>query len=256
MAARRNRCVTLDAEKVRSYARKLGIDSPQQLEILYRKRIRVPETMSVGIVRKAWNGECVDKEPARKLADCLGLNDFLPLLRTDPEVGPWGRLMADESLRASILKFVPAADTDLRLVRLESGSREEGLPRVSLKTAWFLLCSGRRDQELFLLIRSRTRFVQLAPLEGEPFVNRFEGSGLRYPAQGSLEFEASDGMGWRQFVALRAHRIPMPLRGPLTGYDLTLNELDQLALRVSMPVQGRPDLAVDTFEFVLDHFAA
>ncbi len=44
----------------------------------------------------------------------------------------------------------------------------------------------------------------------------------------------------------------MPLRGPLTGYDLTLSELDQLALRLLMPVQGPPDLAVDTFELVLD----
>ncbi|EGV28037.1 hypothetical protein ThidrDRAFT_4133 [Thiorhodococcus drewsii AZ1] len=253
MAARRNRCVKLDAEKVRSYARRLGVESPQQLEVLYRKRIHVPETMSVGVVRKAWNGECVDKEPARKLAACLGLDDFLPLLQTDPEISPWGRLMADASLRAGILKFVPAAETDLRLVRLESGSREDGLPRVSLNTAWFLLCSGRRDQEVFLLIRSRDRFVQLAPLDGAHFVNRFEGRELRYPAQGNLEFESADGTGWRQFVAVRAHRIPMPLRGPLTGYDLTLSELDQLALRLLTPVQGRPEeLAVDTFDFVLD----
>ncbi len=252
MAARRNRCVTLDAGKVRSYARKLGIDSPQQLEILYRKRIRVPETMSVGVVRKAWNGECVDKGPARKLADCLGLNDFLPLLQTDPEVSPWGRLMADDSLRASFLQFVPKAETDLRLVRLESGSREDGLPRVALNAAWFLICSGRRDQEVFLLIRSHDRFVQLAPVEGEHFVNRFEGASLRYPTLGCLEFESADGKGWRQFVAVRANRIPMPSRGPLTGYDLTLSELDQLALRLLAPVQGRLDLAVDSFEFVLD----
>jgi len=161
-------------------------------------------------------------------------------------------LMADESLRASILKFVPKADTDLRLVRLDSGSCEDGLPRISLNTGWFLLCSGRRDQEVFLLIRSHDRFVQLAPVEGEYFVNRFEGIGLRYPAQGNLEFESADGTGWRQFVVVRAHRIPMPLRGPFTGYDLSLSDLDQLALRVSTPVRGLPDLAVDTFEFVLD----
>lgn len=154
MTARRNRCVKRDAEKVRSYARKLGVGTPQQLESLYRRRIRLPEAMSAGVVRKAWNGECVDKGPARKLADCLGLSDFPPLLQTDPEISPWGRLMADESLRASILKFVSKADADLRLVRLESGSCEDGLPRIPLNAAWFLICSGSRGQEVFLLIRS------------------------------------------------------------------------------------------------------
>lgn len=252
MTARRNRCVKLDAEKVRSYARKLGVETPQQLEVLYRREIRLPETMSVGVERKAWNGECVDKGPARKLAFCLGLSDFLPLLQTDPEISPWGRLMADETLRASILKFVPKADADLRLVRLEIGSCEDGLPRVHLNTRWSLFCSGSRGQEVFLLIRSNDRFMQLAPVEGERYVNRFEGADLRYPTQGSLEFESADGTGWRQFVAVRANRIPMPLRGPLTGYDLTLGELDQPALRLSMPAQRPPDLAVDTFELVLD----
>ncbi|EXJ13302.1 hypothetical protein [Imhoffiella purpurea] len=241
----------LDAEKVRAYARKLGVETQQQLEILYRKRIRVPETMSVGVVRKAWSGDCVDKGPASKLADCLGLKDFLPLLRTDPDISPWGRLMADASLRAGILRFVPRTDTDLRLVRLDSAPCEDGLPRIPLNAAWFLSCSGRRDQELFLLIRSRDRFVQLAPLDGEYFVNRFEGADLRYPARGNLEFESADGLGWRQFVAVRANRIPMPSRGPLTGYDLTLSELDQLALRLTAPVRERPDLAVDTFDLVL-----
>ena len=252
MTARRNRCVKLDAEKVRSYARKLGVETPQQLEALYRERIPVPETMTVGVVRKAWNGDCVDKGPARKLASCLGLNDFLLLVQTDPDISPWGRLMSDESLRASFLSFVPKAERDLRLVRLESGSREDGLPRFPLNAAWFLTCSGRRGQEVFLLIRSRDRFVQLAPVDGAHFVNRFGGSVLHYPARGSLEFESADGTGWRQFVAVRANRIPMPSRGPLTGYVLTSSDLDQLALRLSTLARGRSDLAVDTFEFVLE----
>lgn len=253
MTARRNRCVRLDAEKVRAYARKLGVETAQQLEILYRARIRVPETMSVGVVRKAWNGDCVDKGPARKLADCLGLSDFSALLQTDPEVSPWGRLMSDASLRASFLTFVPQTAAELRLVRLENGSREDGLPRIALNAAWSLTCSGRRGQEVFLLIRSHDRFVQLAPVDGEHFVNRFAGIGLRYPARGSLEFESADGTGWRQFVAVRANRIPMPSRGPLTGYTLTSSELDQLALRLSTAAGERSDLAVDTFEFVLDN---
>jgi len=251
MAARRNRCVKLDAAKVRACARKLGVGTPQQLEALYRRRIQVPETMNVGVVRKAWNGQCVDKGPARKLAYCLGLGDFLPLLQTDPLIGPWGRLIADESLRDEILEFLPEGDGDLRLVRMPGEPCEGGLPRYPLDTPWSLVCSGRRGQEVLLLLRSSHRFVQLAPAQGEQLANRFVGASLRIPAFGHLEFESADGTGWRQFIVVRAGRIPMPLRGPLTGYDLTLDELDQFALRLPTTTEGSPDIAVDTFEFIL-----
>jgi len=250
MTTRRIRCVQLDAEKVRFYASKKGIKTVARLEMHYRQAHDVPDGMSVGVVDKAWNGGCVDKKPATKLAKCLGLDDYVPLLETDFQSSPWKKLICDNALHERFFEFIPERDNDLRLVRF--GLEQEGadLPEIPLGTRWSLEIFGRPRQELFLLLRSHERFFQLAPVDGDGFANKLQGASLRYPTQTALEFEPADGTGWRQFIAIRANRIPITHRGLTTGHECTLPELDLFALRL-LNQKKEPDIAVDTYEFVL-----
>jgi len=249
----RNRGIWLDPQKVRDYARKKGVGSEAQLETLFRRRHTVPETQGVTVIEKAWKGnKPVDKPQAQRLAECLGLPDWFPLERREPHSSPWKDLITEKRFSVPFMRFIPEDADDERLFSISSDEEEgEALPHHPLDIRWHLAFRGSREQELFILLRSKDRFFQVAPIEGERFPNRFTGHTLRYPSKGGgLEFTEADGTGWRQFIAIRANRIPTMPRNDVTGYECTLDDLELLARRL-MDREKPEDIAVETYEFML-----
>lgn len=246
----RQRCIELDAGKVRHFAAGLGITNTRQLDTRFRTVHDVPPEREVSVVEKGWNGGCVDRKPALLLAQCLGLPDFVPLLKSPPGGGCWATLVDDPRFHADFLRFVPRRDDDSRLVRLGSARDDDRLDRVPVNTSWCLQLRGRKGEAVFILLRSEQRFFQLAPICGDGFANTFDGRTLRYPLSEWLEFEAADGVGWRQFIAVRARALPIMPRQFTTGFECTLEELELFAHRLLCGPETT-DVKVDIYEFML-----
>jgi len=150
---RRVRGIWFDPEKVRHYAGKVGARSEAQLEILFRGRHAVPETRGVTVVRNAWKGNRpVDKPYARKLAECLGLSDYLPLERTELQSSLWKRFITEKEASKPFMRFkrfIPKGVGESRHFTDPSDERDwENLDRYPLDTHWHLEFDGKRGQDV------------------------------------------------------------------------------------------------------------
>lgn len=248
MSAQRNRGVMLDPDKVKLLAAQMNIYSLQALKDYFLESF--PNIgYDTKIIADAWSGrKKIDKESARKIANCLGLDNYHELLWDNIAACPWQALITNKQYQGNFLDFVDHSNTDLNLVQL-SQDNHDNLPKVSINSKWHLEIQGNKDERVFILLQSADVFYQLAPVAGENYKNVIERRFLKYPLTGGLNFDKKAGDGWRKFIVVRSTFMKCQQKNKDSTYVCSINELNLFASRIR-DIPGNI-ITVDQYEFIL-----
>lgn len=253
MTKKRQRGVYLDKEKVRACARSMHIFTVTLLEINYIKHFDIPEEQTVTAPKKAWNGLKMDKKYAMRIAQLLGLPDYVSLLLDS--VSSWTSLINNKKYQTSFMDFRLVNNASNYLIDMQHfrQSSYDSLDCVHVKQQWYLVLSGKANDQYMAILQSEDKFFQLAPLalEGCRSVMPNRESKLRYPAIQGFSFGSKEqyGLGWRRCIVIRSSFMPLTAKSHDTGYVLLPRDLDDFALRLMQNKQL--DIAIDQYEFML-----
>lgn len=241
----RDRGVLLDPNKVKLAASKIGVHSLEKLQDHYLTRLNIYDS-EPKVAYKAWSERKMDIKSAKKIAEVLGVEDYSLLLLDKSTASPWQKLICNEDYEDNFVSFIDHSKSDLNLVQFNQDDHED-LPKVPLSTKWQLELKGNNAESVFIILRSEDVFFQLAPVE--QYSNQFDRKKMRYPQDSGLSFDKKYGVGWRQFIVVRAKHIKQKARSHTIGYKCTIDDLDLFALTTTN-ILGNA-IAVDTYEFML-----
>ncbi len=251
---KRNRGVVLNKTKVRYYAQAKGMASLLAFEMGYIRYFSISEGQNIGAPRKAWQGEKLDKSFAKKIAEVLGLQDY-QLLLLEPLQSPWASLIENKSHQVDMMTFQLADIADKKLIDIEDFQKDSlnNLDEISIQKSWYLNLKGKEEDQFFILLQSQDMVFQLAPLNFEGYISLIpkRATRLRYPAKQkpNFTFGAEYGLGWRLCTVIRSSYLPISIKSVKTGFTLSLQALDEFALRLTE--HKNIPIAVDFYEFML-----
>ena len=246
---KRQRAVKLNPAIVKAYAKAKGITSFKNFEYELFKFLELKEVegQTNNIAEKAWKGQPMDKNRAKKIADFLGLNEDFSRLQipTEPE---WVKLLANYCDKSKNFMNFLCHKNKLELIDFGLINQNE-LKSVKVNYPWQVKLSGQQDEKIFLLLRSWNKFFLVAPLNIDcEFNNQFNGKTLLYP-QRSINFNKHDGIGYRELIAIKAKSIPFMPRHPDEGFAVELNDLERFAHQVLEDNDKKVEVA--RYSFVL-----
>ena len=255
MAEKRKRGVYLDKGKVRIAASGLSLSTLTALEIRYINYFKIPEGQIITAPRKAWNGEKLDKRYATKIANVLGLTDYISLLSTQ-KTSPWEVLLENPIYRVvPCMKFQPMSEAENKLINLENFQKDspDDLDKISVKQNWCVNLQGKSGDQFLLILKSQDINYQLAPLNTK--VDEYlsimpkRAQRLRYPKKNNFTFDDKYGLGKRSCIVIRAQSLPILAKSIKTGFSISQKELDEFALRLMMDTDQQ--IVISEYEFQL-----
>lgn len=241
----RSRSERLNPAMVKAFAKTKRLTSFKQFELAMIKFLNVAKDQVNTTAAKAWGGEEMDRNRAKKVAEFFGLGQDYSQLQTPPDP-QWVKLLQQYCVEERFFKLMSSKN---KLDLIDYGfNKEDGLTQIPLKTQWRIELSGQPDEQVFMLLRSSGQFYLLAPLNvAADFNNTFDSETLIYP-QRQIKFNQNDGIGWREFIAIKAKAIPFAPRHPDEGFSLELNELERFAHQL---LEDNESVEVARYAFML-----
>ncbi|MCJ8270244.1 MAG: hypothetical protein MJK04_12670 [Psychrosphaera sp.] len=235
----------LDPKTIRAYARTAGFLSFEAFERALLEKMSTVAGQTNTTAYNAWHGIPVDKGRAVKVAELLGLKGDYTQLQIPPDPA-WLTLLAKTQNTTQFFELKPT-DGGLSLFDLLLNDEKE-LDCIPLASTWHIQLQGLRGQAVMILLRSISCFHVLSPLNiAADFDNVFLNEQLYYP-QKNIAFSRADGIGWREFIVIKADSIPFEARHPDQGFMVGIEQLEQMANQL---LESRQKVVVGRYAFLL-----
>lgn len=244
---KRKRGIPVSGCKVRLLLKKIGIHSCRSFEDQYSKYCYEHSIHYIESAPKnAYEGKTVDSAPALSIAQFLGQHSIDSLCTHEPS--SWEQLVKNHTSNDKFFDLiVTQRDSNLKL--WEHNYSHDDLDTYFLSDQWYLNISGEPQEQVLVLLKSDDKFVILSPAEHSQIdlSNTFSSSELCLPNI-PISFKKSDGIGYREFIVVKALRIDFTKKSEQTNYVSDIHELDMFAYRL---LDSSIPFSVSTYGFDL-----
>ena len=241
---KRNRSKTLDHNIVRQRLKEKEIYTLDQFVEAFVIYFDI-KSLDSSIPRKAWNGDKIDNNKVLDVAQFLGVNHYTELMTFSASMW-WDELIADTTkhdfaFEVDFSNKEGNVETDeWRNVdfgnlqaRAEQEQAQKPLKLVSINDSWQLQLYGEQEDTFAVFLQSDKKITQIAPLSAHGCdckIGPYE-QVIEYPQGTPLDFDTSEGIGWRRFIVIRSKHLPLAPRD-LRNASITSQELDYFARRL------------------------
>lgn len=204
--------------------------------------------------KKAWNGEPVGVTQAKRLADFFGyMGNYGRLQETPPS--RWQQLLNSSKSLSFMQPCFESSNLGLFGEQCLMDDKAN-LRKVEISSIWKLQISYNINESVFIALRSSKETHQLTPVVKSKFsFEEMTKGNYRFPAETWLTFPYNDGLGFREFIAIKSNRIPLhpkseddPTRMEQSDLDIFAHAL--LSQEEPYQIARYPFILVDSFEAV------
>lgn len=246
--------VTLSAIKVKTFLAEKGIYSLKEFEIYYAQaQGKSLDGAEDTAPRKAWTNKKLANRKALAIASFLGLKNELSLLPDSKS--PWESLVYSSKYQQDFMTFHIKELSQFSLAIFDNCTNPdyEDINKHKIHSKFHLSLSGHKDDHFFIILRSLSKFLVLAPVTYKGHKNKHCGETLRYP-QGdkAFQFDKGESLGFRELIVIRINSpIPIARRSDQTGMVINLAELNAFANQLLLDKILLSHISVANYPFIL-----
>lgn len=197
----------------------------------------------------AWRNKPVGVKQAERLADFFGFYGNYEKLRVPPH-SSWQQVLMQNNSNELLTPIFKSSD--LGLFGEEPTKENDGnLPKVCISDLWKLRVSAKKNESVFLALRSKNAICQLAPNSSEQFLlKEVKTDTFEFPNDKWFNFPSAYGTGFREYIAIISKHLPIQTKGaddPPALLNIELNMFADALLHQDEPFK------VARFPFLLVH---